>query len=600
MFKKIHGLFVMVCMLAVCLQMPIMAEENYLWPVVGSTHVSQPYNEQGQHFGMDIDGGGDIVATKSGKVIKMYDGCNNFSGRKNGTCEARGICKPNSYPDRGYCNYGYGKGAVIQHDDGSGYSMYAHLSSICVKEGQRVTQGTKLGVMGATGNADGIHLHFVLCKSVRGGPNYYTEVNHINPGAISYKYQTSGNSGSITVNTPDDSNKVKITLDPNGGTVSPGYVMCAKNGTYGKLPTPTKKGYTFSNWTPDKEGMFRETVSENTSIRGGSAHTLYALWSANKYTVKFDANGGSVSYKSKTVTFGNKYGELPIPKKEGYTFLGWGANKDSKTYYTAGSVVNTAANHTLYACWDANTITVSATVGKGGEITPGGEIKVKKGESISFDIYPDTGYEIDEVYIDGKERGNRAYFDLENITEPHVIEVIFYEKTVKEFKDVPPQSIWKDAVDWAVKNEITYGVTDAHFMPYNTCTRGQAVTFIWRAMGKPSVKARNPFKDIDSSSPYYEAVLWAYKNKITSGQTKDTFNPDGLCTEAHILTFLWRACGQPNADKMGSLGENYMGQYYSDALNWAKKTGILTDSITPDKESPRAHIVYYLYKYFDK
>ena len=114
----------------------------------------------------------------------------------------------------------------------------------------------------------------------------------------------------------------------------------------------------------------------------------------------------------------------------------------------------------------------------------------------------------------------------------------------------------------------------------------------------PSGSASNPFTDVAQGAYYYDAVLWALENNITTGVTPTPFNPKGICTSAHVITFLWRANGQPAASGASSLASSYPDQYYTDAISWADSIGLLsgTDSaFIPGQHSPRANIVTYLY-----
>lgn len=167
------------------------------------------------------------------------------------------------------------------------------------------------------------------------------------------------------------------------------------------------------------------------------------------------------------------------------------------------------------------------------------------------------------------------------------------------FTDVPDNAYYHDAVLWALKNGVTTGVTANQFQPKAACTRGQVVTFLWRAMGSPEPKTTsNPFTDVPSSSAFYKAVLWAYENQITSGSTPTTFNPKGTCTSGHVVTFLWRAEGQPAAAKPSTIAQKYPGAYYTDAVAWADSKGLLAETATafnPSAQAARADIVTYLY-----
>ena len=114
---------------------------------------------------------------------------------------------------------------------------------------------------------------------------------------------------------------------------------------------------------------------------------------------------------------------------------------------------------------------------------------------------------------------------------------------VKEnpFIDVPSDSYYKDAVDWAEKNGITGGVSADAFAPDRICTRAQAVTFLWRAAGSPEPEITElPFADVPMDSYYFKAVRWAVENGITRGTTDTVFSPDLTCSRSHIVTFLYR------------------------------------------------------------
>lgn len=168
------------------------------------------------------------------------------------------------------------------------------------------------------------------------------------------------------------------------------------------------------------------------------------------------------------------------------------------------------------------------------------------------------------------------------------------------FTDVVPGSYYEDAVKWAVDNGITNGVTATQFQPGATCTRGQVVTFLWRAKGCPEPGSRsNPFTDVAASSPFYKAILWAAENGITTGNTPTTFNPSGTCSSGHVVTFLWRAKGKPAVAGSSALAATNPGMYYTDAVAWADGAGLLEGTGTafsPANRSPRADIVTYLYR----
>ena len=147
------------------------------------------------------------------------------------------------------------------------------------------------------------------------------------------------------------------------------------------------------------------------------------------------------------------------------------------------------------------------------------------------------------------------------------------------FVDVPEDSYYYEPVEWAVGNGITTGVTSEYFDPDGICTRAQAVTFLWRAAGEPAPKsAAMPFTDVPAGSYYYQAVLWAVENGVTKGTSSTAFSPDANCSRAQIVTFLWRANGSLTAGSGAQFGDVSAAAYYAQAVAWAVEKGV-TDGI---------------------
>lgn len=172
-----------------------------------------------------------------------------------------------------------------------------------------------------------------------------------------------------------------------------------------------------------------------------------------------------------------------------------------------------------------------------------------------------------------------------------------------KFTDVPADAYYADPVAWAVKNGVTTGMTETTFAPENNCTRAQAVTFLWRAAGKPEPEsASNPFIDVvDSQNTnwYYKAVLWAIEQGITTGTTAATFSPDEPCNRAQIVTFLYRHAGKPAANG-GTFSDVTADQYYYQAVQWATANeitnGMGDGKFAPETDCSRGHIVTFLYR----
>ena len=236
--------------------------------------------------------------------------------------------------------------------------------------------------------------------------------------------------------------------------------------------------------------------------------------------------------------------------------------------------------------------TIKATAGAGGSISPSGNVSVREGRDQTFTITPDKGYAVANVKIDGKSIGAVKSYTFENVSRTHTIEVIFMKANGNPqtgvFVDVATGSYYEDAVDWAVENGITKGTDDTHFSPDGICTRAQAVTFLWRAAGSPEPETRAmPFTDVPVGSYYYDAVLWAVENGITKGTSDTTFTPNTTCTRAQIVAFLWRSEKSPAAGTANPFADVKSTAYYADAVLWAVKENI-TKGTTNTTFSPDA------------
>ena len=159
-----------------------------------------------------------------------------------------------------------------------------------------------------------------------------------------------------------------------------------------------------------------------------------------------------------------------------------------------------------------------------------------------------------------------------------------------------------DPVTWAVENDITGGIGDGMFGPEDPCTRGQVVTFLWAAAGKPTpTMTFNPFSDVSTDDYYYHAVLWAVQNGITAGSSETTFSPDAPCTRSQVVTFLYAAAGRPEPNLLvNGFSDVTEKDYYYKPVLWAVQNGItqgvgsgLFGSVNT---CTRSHIVTFLYK----
>ena len=174
------------------------------------------------------------------------------------------------------------------------------------------------------------------------------------------------------------------------------------------------------------------------------------------------------------------------------------------------------------------------------------------------------------------------------------------------FTDMPQLGNWAhDPIDWAYFNGITNGTTDTTFSPKNTCTRGQVVTFLWNAAGKPAPSSTYcAFTDVKEDAYYYTAMLWAVERGITKGKTSTTFAPRATCTRGEVVTFLWNAAGQPEPYRTDNpFTDVQEGKFYCKAVLWAVENGITNGKsanlFAPKDNCTRAQVVTFLYKSID-
>ena len=173
-------------------------------------------------------------------------------------------------------------------------------------------------------------------------------------------------------------------------------------------------------------------------------------------------------------------------------------------------------------------------------------------------------------------------------------------KPAVSFVDVPSDAFYANAVKWAVENEITTGVGNNRFDPNGQCTRGQVVTFLWRAAGKPIVSADVSFSDVQPGAFYYEAVKWAVANGITTGVGGNRFAPNDSCTRGQVVTFLHRAANSPSVSSMSSFTDVPATTFYYNAVNWAVANGITNGTgngrFSPNDTCTRGQVVTFLYR----
>lgn len=426
-----------------------------------------------------------------------------------------------------------------------------------------------------------------------------------------------GEDGTIAEGVSIPNLKFIVTFD-NEGTRTTAII---DNGAKLTAPAaPTKEGYRFGGWYYNNSGgKAKWDFDKDTVTR---AMTLTAKW-VQTYTVAFDTNGGS-AVAPVTVDAGSTVTKPAAPTKSGYTFGGW--YKDS-TLQTPWDFANdtVTADTTLYAKWTANppapsyddsdpTYAVSTPAAENGSVTVSPK-NASAGSTVTITVKPDSGYVLETISATDRngndlkltDRGNGKY----TFTMPGSrveVKVTFMEdnSVLNFFYDVPNGAYYYDAVKWAVDNGITGGVGNSLFAPNQPCTRGQIVTFLWRAAGSPVVNYAMNMTDVAEDAYYGEAVRWALSEGITTGIGDITFGPDAACTRAQAVAFLFRYAVASGMDAVtladlisGFADAASVPGYAVSPMNWALSQGIMQGSGTQllsGNTCTRAQIVTFLYR----
>ena len=243
------------------------------------------------------------------------------------------------------------------------------------------------------------------------------------------------------------------------------------------------------------------------------------------------------------------------------------------------------------------TITVSPKNAAGGTTVT---VTVKPNDGYVLETLTVTDKNGDELKLTDKGNGKYTFTMPGSKVE---VKATFMEdnSVLNFFYDVPNDAFFYEAVKWAVKSGVTNGLTETMFGPYEPCTRAQIVTFLWRAAGSPEPKAMSSFADVPASAYYAKAVAWAIENGITTGTGDGKFSPDATCTRAQAVTFLFRI-SKTSADGTPAFSDVATDAYYAEAVKWATDNGI-TNGISgglfgPDNDCTRGQIVTFLWRLY--
>lgn len=257
------------------------------------------------------------------------------------------------------------------------------------------------------------------------------------------------------------------------------------------------------------------------------------------------------------------------------------------------------------------TYAITVKDSKNGDVTASHK-SAAKGTTVTLTVDPDKGYVLDTLTVlDGKdkeikltEKNGKYVFTMPSGKVTVAGRFKVEQPAGKHpFTDIPSGAYYENAVIWAADEGITGGTSATTFDPNGICTRAQAVTFLWRAAGSPAPKSMNSFADVPADAYYAKAVAWAVENGITSGTGGGKFSPDATCTRAQIVTFLYRAAGSPAVSGGSVFSDVKAGAYYADAVTWAANKGITggigNGLFGSDNNCTRAQIVTFLYRYME-
>ena len=407
----------------------------------------------------------------------------------------------------------------------------------------------------------------------------------------------------VNANAWSASNPGSFTM--NGGTVTNLYVEHDAN--YGA--TFKYNDGTIEHLYLSKENGNGQSI-EVTPVKG----VIYngGVKEQDLVTLTMKYNDGATADSTYNVASGTTI-TLPTPRRSGYTFNGW---YDGSKFYAAGASYTVSATVTLNASWsyissgssyDPTYSVSTPSKTEHGTVTVSPK-SASKGDTVTVTVKPDSGYVLETLTVTDKngneltlkDKGDGKYTFTMPAGKVEVKATFMEDNSVLNFfYDVPNGAYFYEAVKWAVKSGVTNGLSDTMFGPYESCTRAQIVTFLWRAAGSPEPKAASSFTDVPASAYYAKAVAWAVENGITNGMTETTFAPNATCTRGQSVTFLYRAL-KGIASGSANFTDVPANAFYTDAINWAVANNVTngTSNTTfgPYESCTRAQIVTFLYR----
>ena len=439
------------------------------------------------------------------------------------------------------------------------------------------------------------------------GTNQETPSLTINGGTFSGGINTIKNddNATLTVNNGSFSNMTQAAIQNN-------HVATINGGTF-----DAKANHAIENRHFDGGHNTGSVTVTSGTFTGGLYTTTGATWSIS---------GGTFSSDPSVYVVGN--GSANIVKRAGsegaYTYTVLAKSGLTSGVYLTDPSGALASNY--YVSSTANgvwTVSYSAPSSGGGSSSSSrrydvsapsvkhGDVTVSpksasKGDTVTITVKPDSGYELDTLTVKDasgskikvKDKGD-GKFTFTMPASKVTVSAEFAEIETLDFADVSTDAYYYEAVKWAAKKGITGGTGDGTFNPNGSCTRAHIVTFLWRAAGSPEPKSTVSFADVPAGSYYAKAVAWAVENGITLGTGDGTFSPNATCTRAQSVTFLYRALGTAPTTVNG-FTDVTADAFYADAVAWAVESGVTNgtsaSTFSPNNGCTRAQIVTFLYR----
>ena len=411
---------------------------------------------------------------------------------------------------------------------------------------------------------------------------------------------TSGGSGTGAVTYAVTNGTGEATIDAATGKLTPVKVGTVKvkatkaaDASFNEA-TSAEVEITITRATPTGAPKYTAITTSGKTLADAGLTTAGSTLNPNAGTLVWVDNTGTVLPDTTAVAANTTYKWLFTPADANYTTLTGFIELYHKSSGGGGGGSYTPSYTVSVDKTENGTITVSPK-------------SASKGDAVTITVKPDKGYELDTLKVLDKD-GDKVKITEKNgkytFTMPAskvTVKGKFVEEAPEQiFADVPVDAYCYEAVKWAASEGITGGIGNNLFAPGRPCTRGQIVTFLWRAAGSPAPKSMSSFADVPADAYYAKAVAWAVENGITGGTGDGKFSPDATCTRAQAVTFLYRASGSPAVIGSATFSDVAANAYYADAVKWAEKNGI-TGGIGgglfgSGNDCTRAQIVTFLYR----